>query len=671
MGLEAPLALLGLAGALLPLLAHRIRRRDLVPIPLPTMALLLRAEASKRRSRGLTDILLLAVRIAVIAIACLAVSAPYVTARLSFGDGTLASAAIVIDDSLSMMRRDDGSSLLSVALERAAQAIDSLPAGSEVALIAAGAPARLIAKRTDDLVAARLALSHVSPESVRGNALPAGVALAAQQLSGARHENRRMLVLSDFAAHTELDSDELTLDGIGVTLERLGSVPPAPNLSFAAVSALADPTTKGQTSLSIEVVSTDESKRAVPVSVHNGSREVARSELTMSQGRARGVIHIPTPKEQGDPTALLRIEVDDSLVEDNETGVLLRRTDALHVMLVNGDPHPASTDDELYYAHSALRLSPLPLSVRSVDANSLVQHDLTRIDVLVLANVEAPPPEVVSRLTEFVEGGGGLIVSAGDNVAPRRYNAVLGTILPTRIRARTGGKPLGLRLEDSQTNALLPEGPTGLSNMRASKRLVLEGGASAPLRFADGTPALAIADIGRGRSALLATSLDDDWSDLPFRPGYLPLLSRLLQDVARAHDLISGPIAAGQSVEIGIPPAARRLEVVGPDGAHHRYDNVHGLAKVAFKETQRPGPYRVMAAGGGGASLGDLPRRAFVVATPAAESDLTPAPALDAGPLRVTGKSPTSTIRRSIAPLLFLLCALLVLGEGALRLRVR
>ena len=45
MGLETPLALLGLAAAVLPWLAHRIRRRDLVPVVLPTFALLLQVEA--------------------------------------------------------------------------------------------------------------------------------------------------------------------------------------------------------------------------------------------------------------------------------------------------------------------------------------------------------------------------------------------------------------------------------------------------------------------------------------------------------------------------------------------------------------------------------------------------------------------------------------------------
>ena len=119
MGFGVPLALLGLLAAALPWLAHRIRRRDLVPRPLPTFALLQRAESKKRRSSGLTDALLLLLRIAIVAAASLALTAPYAIARLTFGDGGIASAAIVIDDSLSMSRIELRGPLLRQAKARA------------------------------------------------------------------------------------------------------------------------------------------------------------------------------------------------------------------------------------------------------------------------------------------------------------------------------------------------------------------------------------------------------------------------------------------------------------------------------------------------------------------------------------------------------------------------
>ncbi|HET8932535.1 MAG TPA: BatA domain-containing protein, partial [Polyangiales bacterium] len=118
MGLEAPLALLGLLGVLLPLILHRMRKRELPHVVLPTFALLTRALARSRQRQAFTDVWLLVLRIALIAIAALALAVPYLTTQLSFGDGHLANVVVVVDDSLSMARVDAGTPLIERARAR-------------------------------------------------------------------------------------------------------------------------------------------------------------------------------------------------------------------------------------------------------------------------------------------------------------------------------------------------------------------------------------------------------------------------------------------------------------------------------------------------------------------------------------------------------------------------
>ena len=668
MGFEAPLALLGLIGALLPWLAHRIRRRDLTPRPLPTFALLRRAEAHKRRSRGITDLLLLLLRIAIVVVGCLALTAPFVTARLTFGDGTIASAAIVIDDSMSLAREERGDSLLAVAIERAKQAVGSLPPGSEVALIAGGDKPRVLVRRTNDLRAVELALNALPPTSMRGTNLRAALGLAAQQLQGARHPTLRLLVLSDFAAHAKLRPEDARMDGIQVRLERIGSAAPATNIWFAALQAVPDPTAKGQVSLSIELVADGDVPGRVPVSVQSGGREVARVEVQISARRGHALVHVPEPPPDADPTGLLRIESVDALDADNVAGVMLRASDALQVMLVNGDPHPASERDELYYAQNALRLAPEAQGsfvLRTVDASGLAKYELGQSDVIVLANAPAPDPVIAERLVGFVERGGGLIVAGGEQVDARAYNARLGKALPCRIRSRTLSD--GVAFREPPAPGLLPPGPSGLAQVRTRGRLLLECDGDAPLRFADGAPALAIAERGRGHSALLATTLDADWGDLPLRPGYLPLLSQLVRRVANAASSVRGPVTAGQAVMVGVPPHASALEIVAPDGERHRFDDVGGRASVELAHTERPGPYRMLAQSNRG-GLAEVPRGAFLVNPPQGESDLTPTPDVEKWPDRERDKHEAALVRRSLAPHLLLLFALLALGEGVARL---
>jgi hypothetical protein len=666
MGIETPLALLGLLAALLPWLAHRIRRRDLNPVPLPTLQLLRKAEAQKRRSRGLTDLLLLMLRIAILIAASIGLSAPFVTARLHFGDGTIASAAIVIDDSMSMMRQEGGETLLAMELDEARKAIDSLPQRSEVTLIAAGRPARILVRKTTDLALARAALDRVPPNSMRGADFPGALKLSVQQLDGARHPTRRLLLLSDFAAHTQIKPEDVRLDGVQVALVRIGSSQAPTNLYFTSVRAIPDPSVKGQTSVALELAAHGEVPERVPVRIRSSGRELARTELQIVEGAAHAVIQLPTPEPDADPTALLTIEASDALEPDNGAGVLLRPSNAVQVMLVNGDPQPASDRDELHYAQSALRLSASTdgnLGLRSVDASTLGKYDLTQVDVLVLANVAAMPEAEAARIVRFVRQGGGLIIAGGDRVSPKQYNAVLGELLPCQIRARAKGV---VEIAAPEPSTLFPAGPSGLTQTQTHERLMLDCRSEVQLRFSDGSPALAVANVERGRSALLATSLDGDWTDLPFRPGFLPLLTRLIRDVSRAELAIGGPVQAGQPVKLAVPPDAEGLEVVTPEGVRHRYDDLAGKPSIEFPHTEVPGPYRVLAASERGV-LVDAPRGAFVVEGPRAESDLTPLAHVEGWGGGTPKAAGAGVVRHSLVSYVLLLFAMLVLAEGAMR----
>jgi len=669
MGLETPLALLGLLAAVLPWLLHRIRRRDLVPVVLPTFALLLQVEAKKRRSRGLTDQLLLALRIAMIAAACIGIAAPFAVARLSFGDGTIASVAIVLDDSMSMMRREGGETLLATSVERARAALSSLPPGSEVSLVAGGKPARVILRRTANFALAERALSRLAESSLREQDLTYGTRLAAQQLETSKHATRRVLVLSDFAEHTHLRRAELHLEGMQVSVERIGSNPPPANLYFTSLRAVPDPTAKGQTSLAVELGAYGDVPGPVPVRVSIAGREVASAQVRLTAGRGRATLLVPTPLADTDPTALVRIDAADAIDIDNLGGVLLGPSNALQVMLINGDPAPGSDDDELHYAQQALRLAPISegaMAIRAVDVDTLAKYDLSQVDVVVLANVKTPEPAVAQRLVTFVKRGGGLIIAGGDHVQAKSYDAALAEVLPCKLRARAQGT--FVTFEALSDGKLLPRGPTGLAQATAHSRLVMECEDGVYLRFSDGSPAVAAADVERGRSALIATTLDTDWTDLPLRPGYLPLLSRLIRNVAHAGLSISGPVRAGSTVELRIPPGSVGLEVITPEGIRHTYPALDAHASITFDHTESPGPYRVLSTSDLGL-VGDVPRAAFVVDSPGVESDLTPIADLTGIGAQSSRRGSAATIRKPLAPFVLLVFGMLVFAEGLLRAR--
>lgn len=666
MGLEAPLALLGLLAALLPLLAHRTRQRDLKQLPFPSLQLLQRAQVRKRSRRSWTDRLLLLVRMALLAIACVAVASPFVNARLAFGDGRVSSAVVVIDDSMSMLRRDGSQSLLEQAYGRARSVVEALPDGSEISVVAAGKPARLLLPLTDDRTAALDVLSREGAAPLRATDLDAALGLAAQQLGAAQHAARRLLLLSDFAAHAQPSDAALALDQVALQAERVGGPPAAGNLYFESVDASADPTVAGQLSLVIQLASHGPAFETASVRLASGGKELAQLEVPMSGGKGRVLTHLPIAAEGEDPSALLEIMTVDALVADNRFGLLRRAGSGPRVLLVNGDPRPATADDELYYLQQALAHGPsegLVTGLRQIDASAIEHHDLSAYDVVVLANVPTPSARWIARARAFVEAGGGLLVAPGDHFDPVSARQRLGDLLAAPIRSVSGAAPVGLTVDEGAQ--LLPAGPSGLAQVSASKRLLLESAPGSLLSFADRSSALVLAARGRGRVALLAVALDDDWSDLPLRPGYVALVSTLIARLAQVAD-DDGNAESGQPRSIELSEGTEAVEVVDPSGVRTTTRNPGSLH--SHTDTHGAGPYRVLVRPAGG-TLKDAPRKAFFVRAPSADSDLTPGAVPEATGARPSAGAARVQVRRSLSPVFFSVAGLLVLGEALLRSR--
>lgn len=677
MGLAAPLALLGLLAVALPVIAHLLRRRDVPVRPLPTIALLRKADVTSRRRVRVVDRALLLSRIALVALAALAIAAPYVSASLAWGDGRVASVAIVLDDSMSMDRRDGGGTVLDRAIERSRDVIGSLPQGSEVAIVLAGGPPRVVAPRSDDLAVARGALDDVVGGSARGTALEAAIELAGRQLAGARHPLRRVIVLSDLAGTAEAGEPDLPRD-VAIEIERVGPDETAPNVALTEAIATPDPTSPGYVSIAIAARAFGGARERATVVVRRGGDELARGEIALASGGAasggRTALRIPAG-EHGDPTAEVALELEppDALPTDDRRGVLVRPASAPRVLLVDGDPQPLGRrrlqggGEEVRFVAQALSLAPTAeggFVRRTVDPHSFLTTPLDDVDVVVLANVASDDPSLRVRVEQHLARGGGVLVTAGDHVEPGAW-ARMEAVLPARVVSVVDGESVGLVRVEGE---LLPGGPTGLEAVRTTRRLALEPGAGAitALAWSDGSPALVLG--GARRIAILGTTVDDAWTDLPYRPGFLPLIVRLLRAVAPPGAMPDAPFAPGEAPELRAPSGATALQLISPTGRVVAIEGSALTRPIDLAGAHEPGAWRVRVAGADG-ELAEAPRSAFVVAPPIAESDLSIEALADvareAPPAEQQGRS---EIRRSMAPLAFLLVGLAAIMEALLRM---
>jgi len=648
MGFGLPLALAGLLAVAGPILAHLVRRRDLRRRTLPTIALLAKANAQSKRRVRVADRLLLFLRVAAVAAMALGIAEPFVRTQSAFGDGQRATLVIVLDDSMSMARGEGDDTLLADAARDAADAIRGLPEGSEVAVVLAGRPARTFVARTEDRESAARELLALGAHSARGTDLPGAIALARRALAGAKHR-RRLWVLSDFAAHSRAEDLRWPRGPVEVALERRGPEDQAdPNVAILAAHAAPDPTTPGHTSLRVRLLGQPRGE----LRVLSGGDILASAPATPDEA---GVVtlHLATP--EGNPPAQVELDTDDALREDDVRGVLLRPPAAVRVLLVDGDPHAARTRDEVGYLVRALDASPRDdggIRYRTLDADALSPAALRDADVIVLANVPAPTAVVARRIVELVREGVGLWITGGDRVDARAYRARFGEILPVEL-----GPPRDLEASVEGSGEGWPS--VGLRATRVTRMLRIEPSMHGEvLARAGESPAMVAGDAGAGRVVVWASSVDDDWTDLPFQPGFVALATSLLRSLGARAAPPQAIIEAGARVPLDAysgdevyvrDPRGERFEVSPPE---------------PFAATVRAGAYGVL--------VGDdvTPRASFVVAPPREESDLTPAP-LPSLPEEGEATSVGLTSRVPIDHWLFALAALFLFAEGVVRTRRR
>jgi hypothetical protein len=342
-------------------------------------------------------------------------------------------------------------------------------------------------------------------------------------------------------------------------------------------------------------------------------------------------------------------------------------TRGLRLLVVNGDPRTVRNEDEVFFLEAALRAGGSRFQVQLCLPDELAARNLGDFAAVFLANVARPSAEASAALVRYVEEGGGLFIAVGDRVDSDAWNQRLRRILPQplglrRTAAARPGTAEGETVDTRPAEQLAPidrrqpllagfsAGNDGLSSARFFQYLLLEPAANATrifvLRYESGAPALVQTEVGRGRVLLFTSTVDREWTDLPIRPGFLPLMQESARWLAGVP---SGEVAATLTVggfrEISAAPDDRRIEITKPDGGVRALvpdarDNLAAVGSptqvgspsartatparsgraVLFRETDEPGEYRVRAFRTNGSWV-DRPEQSFLVNLDNRESD--------------------------------------------------
>jgi hypothetical protein len=647
----APLMLLGLLGIGVPIAIHLIGRRRARVVRFAALDFLMASKRRTARRLRLRERLLFVVR----ALVCLAIPAALakpVTSCASRGPEVTRgpqAAVLILDDSFASAYRLEGRSLLDRAIAEADRVLTQLGPEAEVAILRAAEAAEDAGGLSREHLRLRETLAGLRP-SARPADLDRALTRAAQLLAGSNHERRTVFLFSALPAHALGQGEPAWgADGPALELIDLRGGHPLPNRAITRATVEADPATGSRgIAVTAEITSfAPEPVTGLGVSLRVGERVVATGTVDLLPGQ-RQLKRFLAALPAGRRAAEIVVELEgDALSIDDRRWLFAELRDEVRVLLVDGDPRTTRHDDELFYLAKALRpgdRSDTGTVIATITTDDLAGARLDDFDVVVLANCRALPAERVEALDQWVRGGGGLLVTVGDQVRPSEYRATMRRLLPQEltdpIEPGFGATPeeraaRALHLvkweADHPIFAPFSRDAPGLRDARFTRVFLLgpttdTADRKVLARYSNGAAALVEATRGEGRLLLFTSTIDRDWNDLPIRSGFLPLVQQSIRHLARkqsrrgADEILVGRGVALPTLEM------KRLEVRPPEGRPTVYDGerLAGRAFVRYLGTERPGVYRVRGTDATGATR-DLDELAFAANLDPRGSDLAAA----------------------------------------------
>lgn len=655
MQFDHPGYLWGMLVGLIPILIHLIQRRRSKIVEFAAMEFILASNKRMARRYRVREMALLALRMLLLAALPFAFAKPsLVTAAPSLpGAQAPSSVVIVIDPSGSMGYLTPDGTLLKRAIERARAIVSDLRNESDAAVVVAQSPAKALTTRlTYDRRLLLDVLGTIGQTAGRADLLGA-LRLAEQILVESSHDRREVVVLTDLQA-TEWE---------GMT--RPWSLDRSPAVTLVDVSDGAKRRNTAIIKVAAEPVSGSASREVtVSVDVLNDRTEVTEDVVTVRVGdkTAKGIVRLGPHEtvtktfsmrlpDQNTPVGTAEIGTDD-LAFDNVRPFVVAMSEKIDVLVVNGAARAVPHRDETFFLRAALRPAadaPTRTSPTFIRPEELTAAALDAAAVVVLANVAELDAGQIGALDAWVQRGGGLFITTGDNVTKDTWGGSIGTLgpLPVRGLQDMGKEPVYFATPDTEHPMLsvfraLPD--ASLLTARVRKYTLLDTAARGAdtrvlLSYTDGAPALVERRVGQGHVLMFTTSIDRDWNELPFKTSYLPLVQQAMAYLASVLDQARvGDIVAGQVETIPVPDGLLGLAVVGPTGAQTHYGPSDlGAGDIRYRETATPGVYSVVEK----RQHGEV-TRSFVVGTDARESVLASADMTATQTLLETGSAQTS-----------------------------
>lgn len=290
----------------------------------------------------------------------------------------------------------------------------------------------------------------------------------------------------------------------------------------------------------------------------------------------------------------------DSIKEDNMFYFHTSARPRIPVLCVDGDPEMGTVRGETYFLRLVLtqEKGASGIEVDIINQDQMEEADFSSYKVILLCNVGALPGSMHEKLLKFLRNGGGIGIFPGDKVKVDSYRDI-GEIMPVewdRI-IDLENKPLFLRKDSYAADKFIISSDIKfeLDKVKIHTFFVLKEkeDSQVPFRLSSYAPFLVVSGAFAGRVAVLAVPIDRDWSNIPAKPVYVPLLNGIVMFLAGIDEhTASGVYQVGEKIHINLPSQNIRVDsVLASTNEKIRFTQTG--KRLSIEPIQQPGHYRI------------------------------------------------------------------------------
>jgi hypothetical protein len=627
-----PLVLLGLITASIPVILHLLNLRKLRTIEFSTLTFLKELQRTQIRRLKLRQILLLITRTALIIFIVLAFARPALRGSFLGNLGTTAHSSVVyiLDDSFTMGATDEYGERFKQAKEIADSLIRLLNEGDEAFLIKlSDLPRATLDHPTHDFTGLHILIGEARLTAVRRSIIDA-LPVAATLLRQSSNANKEVYIISDmqrtlFTA-SKKPGEQTTVPAFdrqtNIFLIPIGSG----DIGNTGCDSLSLTTTileKGKPASLYTLVGnfTKAPVQNLVVSAYLEGVKVSQRSISIEPWNMMPTDLLVTAKHAGWTQGYVETE-SDPIDTDNRRYFTMNIPEDVHLALVSDSP--ANTQFLKLALHAGSQEAGKPLfDIQELSAEKFSLLNLKNVDVLILTDLTGIVKNDVSRIKNFVERGGGLVLFPGNNLQTEKMNSSLLTTLNippiTGMVSSPGDKeifsfgkvdlnhPLFSTIFESES-AIRKNRTQTIESPRIVRYIKHQAGKQSHtiIELGDGSPFLSEYTIAAGKVLFFSVAPTLRWSDFPLKGIFAPLIYRAgLYSLPHQEENISFTAGDEPIITLNTPAAlsgGKQFTLTGPDGLDEAIqpsaqpahgDGIAVATMFHLNRTDLPGIYQI------------------------------------------------------------------------------